>query len=556
MSKKAKRRVTPRFIFSATACLVGLALLLIFREQYVTFRDTVRGDIISIADSIGNNISSSFGGLTLLDGIRLGKNYAPMTGEGEEVSQSEVSSAPENAGGEYDFPADFYPYRAMLDENAQSVYNQVYANALKLNSHRFTLTYALTEDDLHDVMSAVYNDHPELFWLDTSYSFGYLPSGKIVTVALSYNASAADIAGSAAAFDSAVQSAVSAASQKGSDVEKEIFVHDYLLGAVEYDQNAPMNQSAYSALVGGQSVCAGYSRAFQLIMQKLGIPCYYSTGTADGGDHAWNIIRLSGEHYNIDVSWDDALTNAYSTNTYTYFNVPDDTFSTDHSRDALSGRLPACQGTALTGTVLFSGGTEEAAKPAATAESGKSTKGRTYKNLGFEKSEILTSMDEYNQYCKDTLIKLGTGGHTFQMVLKNAALLSDIYSAARNDQYLSGYIEGVVAALGLRGCSVQLELKAETLAEGYILLTQNITLTEKAPATPTATPAPTASPLPEAVLTPEPAETRAPQVSTPEPTPPQQAGNKNSEPAQEGQPTPDTNAAGSQPISESPLAEG
>ena len=41
---------------------------------------------------------------------------------------------------------------------------------------------------------------------------------------------------------------------------------------------AKYNQTAYSALVNGSTVCAGYSKAFQLLMTKLGIPTYYVVG--------------------------------------------------------------------------------------------------------------------------------------------------------------------------------------------------------------------------------------------------------------------------------------
>ena len=100
--------------------------------------------------------------------------------------------------------------------------------------------------------------------------------------------------------------------------------------------NAPMNQSAYSALVNGRTVCAGYARAFQYLMQRLGIPCYYCTGYA-GEDHAWNIIKLGEDYYNVDVTWDDT-----DTPTYDYFNKSDREFGTSHMRTGLAVYLPAC----------------------------------------------------------------------------------------------------------------------------------------------------------------------------------------------------------------------
>ena len=59
--------------------------------------------------------------------------------------------------------------------------------------------------------------------------------------------------------------------------EKEKYVHDTLIEMNKYDENEKLNQSAYSALVKGKTVCAGYSRAFMYIMNKLGIRTYYIT---------------------------------------------------------------------------------------------------------------------------------------------------------------------------------------------------------------------------------------------------------------------------------------
>ena len=73
-------------------------------------------------------------------------------------------------------------------------------------------------------------------------------------------------------FDAAAQNLITGAASLDSNYEKEKYVHDALASAVTYDLTADMNQSAYSALVNGKSVCAGYARAYQYLLQQLGIP--------------------------------------------------------------------------------------------------------------------------------------------------------------------------------------------------------------------------------------------------------------------------------------------
>ena len=57
-------------------------------------------------------------------------------------------------------------------------------------------------------------------------------------------------------------------------------------------EGAPDNQNIYSALVGKRTVCAGYARSAQYLLQKMGMECIYVTGTcANGEAHAWNQVK-------------------------------------------------------------------------------------------------------------------------------------------------------------------------------------------------------------------------------------------------------------------------
>ena len=146
------------------------------------------------------------------------------------------------------------------------------------------------------------------------------------------------------------------------DYEKEKYVHDALLDMAGYDTEAAMNQSAFSALVSRTTVCAGYARAFQYLMQKSGIPCYYCMGTADGEavaatggtetSHSWNIVRTGHTYCNIDCMWDDSVSNAYGKNQYPFFNLSDKEFMY-HVRTGQSLKLPACNDDSKSYSKLF-----------------------------------------------------------------------------------------------------------------------------------------------------------------------------------------------------------
>ena len=270
--------------------------------------------------------------------------FTPVQPEEQQIPDQEAQNLKETLGfgetGEgLSFSAEEYPYYQMLSENQQSVYRQIYANAQNL-TEKFAPEKTVSASDVKTAFEAVIGDHPEMFWLETGYSSKYLANGQCVEIDLKYNSTADDLESAKQRFDAAAQNMITGAASLDSNYEKEKYVHDALASAVTYDLTAEMNQSAYSALVNGKSVCAGYARAYQYLLQQLGIPCYYCTGYS-GGDHAWNIVKLEDGYYNVDVTWDDAAAIRYD-----YFNKTDADFASTHVRQNLSVYLPACNGTA------------------------------------------------------------------------------------------------------------------------------------------------------------------------------------------------------------------
>lgn len=268
--------------------------------------------------------------------------YVPVVSTMKEITQSEADTLSAELsigedGGLLVFDQNFYPYYHMLEGAEREIYRQVYANAFALNG-RFKPCQKIYSTQINRVMEAVFNDHPVLFWVDTAYECKYDPDGECVEITLQFNNASQKLEQSKTTFDEKAEEILRVARTLGSDYEKEKYVHDRLLAKVAYNKSAAMNQSAYSALVNGQTVCAGYARAYQYLMQQLGIPCYYCTGYS-GENHAWNIVKLHGDYYNVDVTWDD--TTPY---TYDYFNCSDADLSATHVRRGLSVKLPACTG--------------------------------------------------------------------------------------------------------------------------------------------------------------------------------------------------------------------
>lgn len=242
-------------------------------------------------------------------------------------------------------PADADLYYQALAEREQAVYRQILAAARSCEA-RVLLETQTDSSKIGSVMRALFNDHPELFWLNTAFTYSYEADGTVTEVALSYNELCAEYDTAVRRFEQAVTDIAKeiAREEITAPEAKERYVHDHLIQYAEYKTEAPCSQSAYSALVLGESVCAGYARAFQVVLTELGLSCYYCTGTADGVVHAWNIVDIGGIYYNVDVAWDDPMGNEAGILYDTYFNLSDEEMELQrHIRDAESmAALPAC----------------------------------------------------------------------------------------------------------------------------------------------------------------------------------------------------------------------
>lgn len=137
-----------------------------------------------------------------------------------------------------------------------------------------------------------------------------------------------------------------------SAVEKEIAIHDYVVNSVVYDSEALNNNknniiyddeatnTIYAALIKGKAMCEGYAEAINALLNAAGVEALIISGTAEdsktgGGPHAWNLVKLDGEYYHLDATWDDpTFENGKQEKSYDYFNLNDKTISIDHKWDA------------------------------------------------------------------------------------------------------------------------------------------------------------------------------------------------------------------------------
>ena len=115
-----------------------------------------------------------------------------------------------------------------------------------------------------------------------------------------------------------------------SDVDKVMAVHDYLIDHIEYS-NPHIRSFAYGALIEGKAVCQGYAQSLVMILNNLNVECHTIVAMTKGSNpvlHEWVRVKLDGEWYYIDLTWDD--TPWAEDKNYKYFLINTDMISRDH----------------------------------------------------------------------------------------------------------------------------------------------------------------------------------------------------------------------------------
>lgn len=277
-------------------------------------------------------------------------------------------------------PEDFYGYKTLLNEDAklaeaylsiaEGIYNGETAIALP--------SQTIKKDQLGKIYYACQNDFPQFFYIFSGYSYSFVEGTDYATAIYPCYSSTLNKISHSAEFEKAAEDIITASGVNPdmSDYDKALALYNELALRVVYDDDslAKYNKeiaeanaitdederdnainavnskyaymhSAYAALVTGKAVCDGYSRAYQYLLYKVGILSHITTGKADGGGHAWNLVKLDGEWYYTDLTWGDDSTN--NTIFYEYFNMTDSQLVDCRHVVTSSYPMPECTATDL-----------------------------------------------------------------------------------------------------------------------------------------------------------------------------------------------------------------
>ncbi|MBE6657191.1 MAG: hypothetical protein E7604_01995 [Ruminococcaceae bacterium] len=202
------------------------------------------------------------------------------------------------------------------DEQVRGARQTIYNGLLTLSEKINLSSYHLNLEQL----AAVYIDaakQPEFFYVDNLYHYSYnQATGEIISVRPNYAMQGAALLAAQKQYTAALHELLTGVDENWSDYEKVLYLHDLLVVRYVYDETLG-SFDALSLLTGGRGVCQAYTLVMQALLNTLGIE--NSRVTSEEMNHTWNLVRLNGNWYHLDVTWDDPQYDQYGQVHHTYF---------------------------------------------------------------------------------------------------------------------------------------------------------------------------------------------------------------------------------------------
>lgn len=221
-------------------------------------------------------------------------------------------------------------------------------------------------DDLKKICYAILYDHPELFW----FNWIKWDETDFNRIKLLYGVSKEERDVLQRRLDEVVPKYLEGIDDNMSAYDVAVRIHVKIINAVDYDTIALERQkkaggpkadeidylrSICGIFLNGTAVCEGYARGVQYLLQKCGIECAEAAGDIrkdtgeNGGAHAWNIVKIDGDYYYIDTTWDDSSNTVQSVrNTdfgFDYFCITSEELARTRYLDGCPTDMPPCDAT-------------------------------------------------------------------------------------------------------------------------------------------------------------------------------------------------------------------
>lgn len=164
-------------------------------------------------------------------------------------------------------------------------------------------SYGLTPQELSNMFSNIIKDDPYLFFVNNNLSYSYNSKGCVLSLKPAYSLTGYEALVALDLCRSIVRKMAELALDYKTDAARALFVHDYICENYGYDVGL-QSDDLYSFFLTGRGTCQSYAYAYMAVLRECGIETGFAA--SDTIEHIWNYVRIDGQWYHVDLTWDDS----------------------------------------------------------------------------------------------------------------------------------------------------------------------------------------------------------------------------------------------------------
>lgn len=224
-------------------------------------------------------------------------------------------------------------YYDKLTEQEQKMYQNLCIGLEQFLDGVQFISYTMDWKQIIKVVDQVRYEHPEFYYVDFS-GMEFRPGGITQTICPKYRYGYNEMEKVQQKLEGCCADILGRVTGE-TEYEKELSLHDILIDYVlsqEVDSKigidpllcAPMTDVLFKK--GKNLSSSALALAFKYLLNKLSIECIVAYGKVESANgsrlHAWNIVKIEGEYYQVDLTW-DMYKSSKDSICHNYFNITD-----------------------------------------------------------------------------------------------------------------------------------------------------------------------------------------------------------------------------------------
>lgn len=195
-----------------------------------------------------------------------------------------------------------------LSVSADTGKNKSYAEkyiteSLKLQLDRMSVyEFHLSESELFEIIDRVMKTNPNFYYVENKFYYTADATGVVREITPVYLYSAEEVRNIRSFCDNEIEKILFSVDDSMSDLQKVLTLHEYMCENFRYDDSFESG-NMYDMLRTGKGTCQAFTLTYMELLSRIGVESSYAY--SDEIMHIWNLVKLDGEWYHVDLTWDN-----------------------------------------------------------------------------------------------------------------------------------------------------------------------------------------------------------------------------------------------------------